>query len=207
MFEPPVYESRAFNCLYCKAYAQQTWRPLDEYIEIPILAFEKEVAVSTCLNCGNSTFWAGEKVIYPVIGTAPPANNDLPDNVKEIYREAEAIAGLSARAACALLRLAVEMLLEHLGETGPINGMIRNLVANGLDSRVQQALDVVRVTGNNAVHPGVIDFDDSTNVQQLFGLINFIAADLITRPKQIDEMFDSLPEEAREAIERRDGKT
>lgn len=213
MFEHPVYQSDGFNCLYCKAYAKQTWLTLSYAPSVPddalaIRILNKKVEASICSKCSSATFWLDKKNIFPPTGIASPANSDLPDDVKEVYKEANAIAGRSPRAACALLRLAVEMLLKHLGETGPINGMIKILVAKGLDDRVQQALDIVRVTGNNAVHPGAIDFDDSTNdVQALFGLINFIADDLITRPKQIGEMFDNLPEEAREAIEKRDGKT
>ena len=97
------------------------------------------------------------------------------------------------------------MFLKHLGEMGSINDGIKNLVKKGLDERIQQALDIVRVTGNNAVHPGKIDFNDSTNVQTLFGLINLIADRLITQPKQIDEMYNQLPETAREGIKKRMG--
>ena len=141
---------------------------------------------------------------------APPANSDLPDNVKEMYEEASAIAGLSARAACALLRVAIEMLLKdlgHLKENSNINDSIGELVGAGVDKRVQQALDVVRVTGNNAVHPGTIDFDDSTDVSSLFELINYIADTLITQPKKTSEMFDDLPEGDKKRIKRRDSKT
>lgn len=149
----------------------------------------------------------GEKIIFPPIHTSPPANSDLPDNVQEIYKEAASISNRSPRAACALLRLAIEMLLKHLGETGTINEGIKNLVKKGLDERIQQALDIVRVTGNNAVHPGEIDFNDSTDVQTLFGLINLIADVLITQPKQVAEMYNQLPETSRESIKKRDGKT
>ncbi len=71
---------------------------------------------------------------------------------------------------------------------------IRNLVEKGLDPRIQKAMDVVRVTGNNAVHPGQTAFDDSSNVQSLFKWINLIADALITHPKKVAEEFDSLPE-------------
>ena len=123
------------------------------------------------------------------------------------YDEMSTEPSQSPRAACALLRLAIEKLLKHIGEKGNINEMIKNLVESGLDKRAQKALDIVRVTGNNAVHPGEIDFDDSNSVSSLFELINFIADELITRPKEIDEIFDRLPESAREGIKRRDGKT
>ena len=54
---------------------------------------------------------------------------------------------------------------------------------------------------------GKIDFNDSTDVQTLFGLINLIADALITQPKQVAEMYNHLPEAAREGIKKRDGKT
>ena len=131
----------------------------------------------------------------------------MPDTVKELYDEAASIANQSPRAASALLRLAIEKLLEHLGEKGNFNDGIKNLVKKGLDTRVQQALDIVRVTGNHAVHAGVIDFDDTTNVQTLFELINVIADTLITQSNRIKEMYDNLPEKDLKAIEKRDETT
>ena len=73
----------------------------------------------------------------------------------------------------------------------------------GADQRVQQSLDVVRVTGNNAVHPGTIDFNDSADVSTLFELINYITDTLITRPKKTREMFDNLPEEDKKRIKKK----
>ena len=214
-FSPPEYQSTGFHCPYCHAYADQKWEQAgweawdggdDSYMEV-ICIDKTKVEVSICSHCNNATFWLAEKIIYPPARMSPLANSDLPDNVREVYEEAAAVASQSSRAACALLRLAIEMLLEHLGEEGPINAMIKNLVGKGLDKRIQQALDIVRVTGNNAVHPGEIEFNDSTNVSTLFELVNFIANDLITRPKEIDEMFNQLPEKDRKGIKIRDGKT
>ena len=128
--------------------------------------------------------------------------------MKAVYKEAADIADRSPRASCALLRLAVQMLLEYLGESGSINQGIKNLVMNKrLNPQIQQSLDILRVTGNHAVHPGTIDFNDSSDVQALFHSINLIAGALITHPKQTREIYDDLPEEARKAIEKRDGQT
>ena len=132
------------------------------------------MAISICSHCEGTTLWLDEKIIYPPTCSAPPANSDLPDDVKQVYEEAAAIADQSPRAACALLRLAVEMLMRHFGETGSINESIKNLVKKDLDTRVQQSLDIVRITGNNAIHPGEIAFDDTTDVQAIFELINII---------------------------------
>ena len=208
-FTPPEYHSTGFQCPYYDFYADQEWQTAccDDDDVYPIRVKKIQVEVSLCSHCENATLWLAEKIIYPPTRMSPPANSDLPDSVQEVYTEAADIASQSPRAACALLRLAIEKLLKHIGEKGNINEMIKNLVESGLDKRVQKALDIVRVTGNNAVHPGEIDFDDSTSVSSLFELINFIADELITRPKEIDEIFDRLPESAREGIKRRDGKT
>ena len=192
-FSPPEYHSTGFHCPYCQAYADQKWEyavgevvPDEDhaYME-PIHIDETQVEFSICSHCNNATFWLAEKIIFPPTRVSPPPNSDLPASVQKVYTEAADIASQSPRAACALLRLAIERLLEHIGEKGNINNMIKNLVEKGLDKRIQKALDIVRVTGNNAVHPGEIDFDDSTNVSSLFELINFITDELITRPKEL----------------------
>ena len=210
-YSPPNYYSDGFNCPYCNAYAHQSWSQCINQQEGELLYIEENALISsTCSRCHSAAFWINEQIIYPLARMAPPANSDLPDNVKEVYEEASDIAGLSARAACALLRVAIEMLLKdlgHLKEKGNINDSIGKMVRAGVDKRVQQTLDIVRVTGNNALHPGTIDFDDSTDVSALFELINYIADTLITRPKKTSKMFDNLPAEAKNRIKRRDTKT
>ena len=223
-YSPPEYKSTAFNCPYCGAYAEQTWwyilpaydRSGSKYrVESISIILKKnlsvDVEVSFCSRCQQPTFWLSDpdmpKIMYPATRTSPPANDDLNDSIKKNYNEAADIANQSPRAACALLRLAIQMLLEQLGEKGHINEGIKNLVKKGLNPQIQQALDIVRVTGNHAVHPGQIDFDDATDVQTLFGLINIISDALITQPKQIKKMFKGLPENDRRAIEKRDKKT
>jgi hypothetical protein len=75
-----------------------------------------------------------------------------------------------------------------------------------LSPKIQQALDIVRVVGNNAVHPGRIDLrDDRETALQLFALINLIGDVMITQPKHLDELYQSLPQAARDAIKQRDG--
>ena len=222
-YYPPEHESEKFNCPHCKIYAHQRWstmyiegnyghevyHSMTDNIEFINASEEvnidgKPVKVSLCSYCEAPTLWVSEKMIFPITGVAPPANNDLPDSVEEIYNEASTIATQSPRAACALLRLAIEMLLKELGETGSINEGIKNLVKKGVDPIVQQSLDIVRITGNSAVHPGKIAFDDTTDVHTLFQFINVIANTLITLPKQTQEIYDNLPEDARKAIGKRD---
>ena len=205
---PPKYKSSAFHCIYCDVKANQTW----DFVRYDRSSWQIQingsyVEISLCSHCSQPTFWLSRKIIYPPVQTFPSPNNDLNDEIKKIYNEAASIADKSPRAACALLRLAMEMLLKQLGETGSLNEGIKNLVEKGLNFQIQQSLDIVRVTGNNAVHPGKIDFGETADVRVLFDLINVIADTLITQPNRIQGIYNNLPEESREAIEKRDGKT
>ncbi len=77
----------------------------------------------------------------------------------------------------------------------------------GLDPRVQKALDIVRITGNNAVHPGELDLrDNRETAEKLFGFLNLIADIMISQPKAIDAVYGDLPQGALDQIEKRDGK-
>jgi Domain of unknown function (DUF4145) len=130
----------------------------------------------------------------------------VPADVKADFLEANEILDKSPRGAAALLRLGIQKLLIHLGEKGKnINDEIGNLV-KGLDKRIQQALDVVRVVGNSAVHPGQIDLrDDKTTATKLLGLVNVIVESQITQAKHIEDMYQNVvPETVKAQIEKRD---
>ena len=138
----------------------------------------------------------------------PPPNPDLPDNITKDYKEAGTIVELSPRGAAALLRLCIQNLCIHLGKPGEnLYDDIGALVEDGLDERIQQALDTVRVLGNEAVHPGVLDLkDDRQTVKKLFGFVNEIAQEMITRPREKAELYNMLPENKRKGIDDRDKK-
>ncbi|NOD30024.1 DUF4145 domain-containing protein [Ruegeria atlantica] len=132
----------------------------------------------------------------------------MPKNVREDYYEAALILDASPRGAAALLRLGLQKLCVHLGEPGKhIDTDIASLVSKGLDVRVQQALDAVRVIGNEAVHPGSIDLRaNRETAEMLFQLMNLIVEKMISEPKHVQSVYDKLPQTKREAIERRDQK-
>jgi hypothetical protein len=130
----------------------------------------------------------------------------MPDDALPDYQEAAAVLSRSPRAAAGLLRLVVEKVCTQLEPTGKdINTRIGNLVKQGLPTRIQQALDTVRVVGNEAVHPGTMDLeDDQDTCLKLFTLVNIIVQDRITQPKTIEDIFATLPEGKRQGIKDRD---
>jgi hypothetical protein len=166
------------------------------------------ITASWCHSCVGFAIWVEGRIVYPDRQHVIEAHEDMPATVKRDFDEAASILAKSPRGAAALLRLCIQKLMIELKLPGNnINADIGALVAGGLDSRIQKALDIVRVVGNNAVHPGQIDLeDDQATAVELFKLVNLIVQDRISTAKKIDEMYASLPEGAREAIEKRDAE-
>ena len=164
--------------------------------------------LAECFSCKKLSVWRYDKMLYPQITHSHTPNADLPEDIRNDFLEASAILSLSPRGSAALLRLCVQKLCRHLGEKGKnINDDIRSLVEKGLDETTQQALDVVRVVGNDAVHPGLIDLRDDPDVaNKLFMLVNHIAEMMITRPKTINEIYQLIPPEKQADIAKRDGR-
>ena len=162
--------------------------------------------LAECHHCGHFSIWLEGNMEYPSVSTAPIANLDLPKEVKDDYDEAREILTKSPRGAAALLRLSVQKFCKYLGEKGDnMNTDIASLVKKGLPVRVQQALDAVRVIGNNAVHPGQIDItDDPETATRLFELVNIVCDYMVTQPKRVEEIYAKLPPAQKDAIKDRD---
>jgi hypothetical protein len=206
-YKPPQSGEEAFNCPHCNAYASQTWsRVRAQPLSGGDLTTVPDLKIVFCTHCKNYTIWRSQEMLYPEYSGVQPPNPDLMDDIKEDYLEATSIANKSPRGAAALLRLCIQKLCKQLGEKGEnLNTDIANLVKKGLPIGIQQALDIVRVIGNNAVHPGQIDIkDDRDTAMKLLDLINLIAAVMITQPKQVEKLYNSLPESEREKIQKRD---
>jgi uncharacterized protein DUF4145 len=78
-----------------------------------------------------------------------------------------------------------------------LNEDIGALVKGGLPVLVQQSLDALRVIGNNAVHPGVLDLrDDQPTALSLFHLLNLIVEEQIAKPKTVQAFYASLLQSA-----------
>ena len=215
-YTPPKYGKGAFNCPYCEAFAHQVWgdiyyqekfsnhydKLLDQYGDIYLSG--------KCIKCKKYSIWDGqERMLIPQKSTAPSPEEEMPDEVKELYEEARQVQPFSQRASAALLRVALEKLTEILGEKeGNLNSRIKSLKAKGLPETVIQSLDIVRIFANEGgSHAGQIDLTGKDNqeiVNRLFYLVNFIVEKTITEPKKINEQFKKLPESKKDGIKNRD---
>lgn len=206
---------KSFTCPICGTLASIEWdEALIMYNGENRFYFDKDsdtcgagiVRVSACNACKRYHIWHGDDMIYPMCSEPELPNENMPQNVKEIYLEARDIFEKSPRASCALLRLGIQMLCDTLVEGNDnLNDKIGHLVRAGLNEKIQRALDVIRVIGNNAVHPGQISVDDNTEIAKaLFKLTNIIVEQMITQVNEIDDLYGLLPSGVIESIERRD---
>ena len=220
-YEAPELDKNGFTCPHCNAFAAMNWAQLSPYGN----RLQSPFKIAICHRCQKPSAWhtreavirndeIGEHttivgdMVYPDIQEAPLPNDDLPQDCINDYLEARSISNKSPRGAAALLRLCIQKLCVSLGGKGEnINADISALVGKGLSIKVQQALDIVRVVGNNAVHPGEISVEDQAQtVTALFTLVNLIVDNQITEPKKVSELFETLPSGSKNAIERRDNK-
>lgn len=203
-YTQPKFELDAFNCPFCNAYSKQTWHGLKTINGLLVV----NTRICYCNHCQEYSVWHEGKIIYPDSIFVEIPNDDLNKKIKEDYQEAASILQKSTRGAVALLRLAIQKLCIQLGEKGKdLNTDISNLVKKGLPIKVQQSLDSLRVIGNEAVHPGQLDLkDDLETAASLFKLVNFIAEKMISEPKEIEEIYNKIPESKKEQINKRDKK-
>ena len=215
--EPKISES-SFHCPICGTYAHMRWFQFSRHNSI------RPYTEAECSRCSKSSLWQVQEynenevgrlipskgvMLVPDTGSAPNPEPDMPDDVRADYEEAASIFYKSPRGAAALLRLALQKLCKHLGKSGKdINSDIRELSKdNVLPPMVIKVADTVRITGNNAVHPGEMSDEDFDYVaSKLFDLLNFIVKKAITEPKELDDLYSRIPEKPREAAESADAR-
>ncbi|HFR4183370.1 TPA: DUF4145 domain-containing protein [Bacillus cereus] len=220
MFLPPKCDEKVFTCPHCKSKTKHHWTTIEKHPGAYRLVFSSYVPestgpkakpyiiteenkkkhmklkVSVCDICEQVTLWYAEKMLFPSAYNVEDPNADMPEEVKVLYNEAREIINLSPKSSCALLRLALEKLLVHLGcsKNKKIVENIRAMKEQGkIDEYVHAALESVRIIGNKAVHPGKIDIDDQPKyAYTLFGLLNYVVDELISRPARIKAFRESI---------------
>lgn len=214
-YTAPEFKKEAFNCPHCGAFSYMEWFEIKKYGTLNMYPLPNPYKYALCSHCKQISLWKppedstlGE-MLYPDVGPAPLPAEDMPEDVKKDYEEAARIFIKSPRGAAALLRLGLQKLCIHLGEKGKnINDDIRSLVEKGVFSgQVVKVADTLRITGNNAVHPGQIsdeDFDRAAG--KMFDLINALVEETITKPKMWNNLYEQMPENARNAAEAQDKK-
>ena len=213
----PSPKLSSYNCPHCNIRAQIDRYNIfidpifrgseDKFNNIKSSGIKKVLTAQKCHACDCSILWHGEIMLLPDnSSTAPPATSDMPDDVKKFYNEARSIVNKSPAGACALLRLSLQHLLPYIGGKGKnINDDIKYLVKNVLNKKIQKCLDYCRIIGNEAVHQGLIDFQDKPDIAyKIYKCLILIVEKKISEDKEIDSIFENLPDNKKQAIKQRD---
>jgi hypothetical protein len=223
----PEYQLDAFNCPKCGAFAKFDWLHLMGQPLNGLGVTNLNHVAAVCQRCSIVTLWAAVashkfsgtaplfkyQLAYPAKKTAPPAHDDLPESCHPDHEEARLVLDSSPRAAAALLRLVTEKLCIAICEAAVVgssagkslNDLIALMVERGLSTSLQQALDSLRVIGNEAVHPGEMNIqDDRTTALHLFSLVEIVVEQLITQPKKTAALYGTLPAGKIAGIQQRD---
>ena len=85
----------------------------------------------------------------------PHPADSLPMDIKDIYSEAGEVLNDSTRASGALMRLALELLLQHInGNTLKLNDNINELIKKNTPGPIIKGASILRVNGNDILHTG-----------------------------------------------------
>ncbi len=203
----PKFREAAFACPHCRTYALQRWTTLvgkDLYVGMGLYA-------AMCDRCHNASIWvegwdSTECMVYPGVVSRGSLPDSAGQDVIQCYQEAASIAQKSPRAAMALLRLALEMLCKKLLE---LDGQEHNLrdMANKvsekyhLSEEVAKSMDILRITGNNAIHAGKIALEDNASLEPMFWLLTYVCEQAISKHEKAKKILEATEKESDNATE------
>ena len=204
-YTAPKFELQSFNCPHCNAFAEQYWYNLRGYRN-PTNIVSIDFQTSKCHHCQKFMIWKDSEMVYPISSIVQLPNPDMPRNIQNDYLEARDIVSKSPRSACMLLRLCVEKICDDKNANGKnLNDKIGDLVSKGLDNKIKEKLDAIRVIGGQAVHPLTINLDDDVDLAQiLFNIINHIVQKLYTDEKEFEKISKLISKPKKDAIKKRD---
>jgi len=222
--EIPRFKWSAFKCPHCHTIEAQRW-------EWPKMIQHKhdwttyDLWYSTCENCNWRMLWAETyKTIYwwksqQKVNVIFPVNynwnfdfeisKDTPQIIEEDFKEAIQILPLSPRWACALLRLCLQKFLDEIvikiswSRKDTIDESIKYLAIDVwlISDDISNIMHVLRIIGNEAVHPWQIDLkDDYQTAEELIELFNYLINELITENKKKVALYDKIPSSKKSAI-------
>ena len=226
---PPELHLAGFNCPHCGIRAHQDWSALgyEDYDEGHNFWTSLESVVeppegdsdpfasgkvthiwngARCFSCGQWSIWHLYAMVYPPVQIGAAPNPDMPEETRSLYIEARQVATVSRRAGAGLARAAVERLLKLLDTDAPSSANLETRIARLRDrvsSPLGQLLDVVRVTGNQALHIEdqppellLLVLDDTVGpgvLETLLQVANDLVDELITRPRRTQDLWEKLP--------------
>ena len=186
----PKWRAHTFTCPHCGTLASMRWNVVESpFNRSSAHPFKDHVFAAFCTACYRPNIWTDEKMVYPSTSGVEP-HPDMPDKAKALFNEAQAVVGNSPRASCALLRLCLEVIVDHLNGKG--KNLYERIDSLNLPPDLREVFTACRIVGNQAAHPGEINFESSEGKElaaTLSGFTNLIVAFLISPIIQAREIL------------------
>ncbi len=166
------------------------------------------VLQAKCMSCDKGSLWSAAKsqskdgfaifrsgrMLFPRYRKRKSLPPEAGNIAKRYYRDANAIAKISPQAAAALLRATIEALCRQIlgDKRSSLSEMIKVLQSKyHFDKEVEQAMHVLRIIGNEALHPTELNYSvraTTTTVNKLFMLVDYIVASTIVKSKLVRQL-------------------
>lgn len=118
-----------------------------------------------CTNCGEIIIFLDDAMIYPSGTKRPPCPEEVPENIKEDYKEACLVEPHSKKAAAALARRCLQHILHDQGiKKNNLNEEIDEAITM-LPTYLSEDIDAIRHIGNFAAHP--IKFKNTSEIVEV----------------------------------------
>lgn len=110
-------------------------------------------------NSNESTIFYDDRLVHPRSARRVPIGNDVPEQLRDDYREACEVLPISAKASAALSRRILQTILKGQGYPG--RDLVRQIEAvlnesdttKSLPTSLHKTIDAVRNFGNFSAHP------------------------------------------------------
>ena len=183
-------------------------RELKKNVSHELQGSQGELLVSRCMSkqCQALAVWIKRQdeqlghlgayevnLVYPQPDARTPPSEGLTTDEIKLYEEAAKVAPASRRAACALLRVLLEVFLQrHLAEVGQSikNKTLEALIGLAvehldLSPTLRDGLTAIRKRGNAAVHDpyGLTDDARAEELPRLFQAVDQLVDDLHVKPQ------------------------
>ena len=218
MSNNPVFGKSSYACPFCHVVAHYKVQVLshmvgsvvvDSYNNTEPTYDATEFVSSLCPECRQSHIWKKyysdetlkhipniadhAKIIYPRSKFGPEPMEYMPETIKKIFEETREVYEISPRSAFILLRIALELLCDHLGtKKDTLDQKIEELlITKQIDKSMKNISDIIRKIGNKYAHSDIPkEFTDTKTIQFMLEGINHIVNKTIKQPEEIKNMMN-----------------
>ena len=152
----------------------------------------EEMCIWRCPACGGLVLEKNYTVVWPMSSGLRPSAH-MPDDIRKPFEEAQRISATSPWAACMLLRVRLERLVDHLGGTG--NSLFNRVESLDLAADEKPLWNAIRRVGNDAAHEGLFPYNETINLDVanvVSGFVNLLVERHIGAPANAGHLLSVL---------------